>query len=150
MNIRQATLLDLLALSELGQLYADEAEKHELFPFDLELTLTNAALTIQNENGCFLVAFIGSEPVGFLWGYCHPLPWSKSKLAADNILYVVPEYRKTRVAFSLMREWEGWAKSRGAAQVQISIASGIDEESTVSFYKKMGYSYTGQQFRKEV
>lgn len=147
---RQATLLDLLAFAQLGKDYSEEALKHENFPFDMEHTLNNAALTILNEDGCFLVSFDESKPVGFLWGHCHSLPWSKSRLAFDTILYVCPKYRGSSVGFRLMKEYEKWAKEKGATEVQISVASGIHEDKTINFYKDMGYHYVGSQFRKEI
>ncbi|AHN84654.1 putative acetyltransferase (endogenous virus) [Gutovirus Vc1] len=149
MIVRQATLLDLLSLAPLGQLYAEEAQGHQNYPFDLEHCLSNAALTIVDEDGCFLVAFDGDDPVGFLWGSARVLPWSKAKLAFDTILYVKPEKRKSSVGYKLMRAWEEWAKEHNAVEVQISIASGIHEEQSISFFKKLGYSYIGQQLRKE-
>lgn len=149
-KVRQATLLDLLSFAPLADKYAQEAAKHDSFPVDIEHTMQNAAISVQREDGCLLLAYDDFEPVGLLWGSCHALPWSKSKLAFDTILYVVPEKRKTSVGFKLMRAWEDWANSQGAAEVQISIASGIHEEETESFYKKMGYSYVGCQFRKQL
>lgn len=149
MIIRQATLLDLLSLAPLGQAYSDEAQGHQNYPFDLEHCLSNAALTIVDEDGCFLVAFDGTQPVGFLWGSARALPWSKEKLAFDTILYVIPEKRKSSVGYRLMMAWEEWARQSNAVEVQISIASGIHEEQSVAFFKKLGYSYIGQQLRKE-
>ncbi len=149
-KIRQATLLDLLSLASLGRQYADEAQGHSHYPFDLEHCMKNAAVTILDSDGCFLVAFDGQEPVGLLWGFARSLPWSKSRLAYDTILYVVPHKRKTAAGLRLMLAWEEWAISRDAVQVQISIASGIHEEQSIGFFKKLGYSYIGQQFRKEI
>lgn len=148
-KIRQATLLDLLSLAPLAQAYAQEAEGHDNHPFDLEAALNSTALTILSEDGCFLLAHKGNEVVGFLWGHSHALPWSKTKIAFDTMLYVTPSSRKTSVAYRLLKEWEVWAKEHGAIEVQISIASGIHEDSSVSFFRKMGYSYIGRQYRKE-
>lgn len=148
-KVRQATLLDLLTLAHLGERYGSEAKKHSNFPVNIEHTLKQAAMTIQREDGCFLVSYDGDTPVGFMWGWVVTLPWSESKLAIDNVLYVVPEYRKTSVGYRLMQAWEKWAKDSGAAEVQISVASGIHEEETASFYKRLGYSLTGTQYRKE-
>ncbi|QHB42712.1 hypothetical protein [Vibrio phage VP-HS15] len=149
-KVRQATLLDLLAFAPLAHQYAEEAAKHNNFPVDIEHTMQNAAITVQNEDGCLLLAYDDNEPVGLLWGWCHALPWSKARLAFDTILYVVPEKRKTSVGYKLMKAWEAWADARGAVEVQISIASGIHEEETEGFFKKLGYSYVGCQFRKQV
>ncbi len=150
MIIRQATLLDLLTLAPLADRYAVEAQGHQRFTFDLETALKNAALTIVDEDGCLLVVYDGLKAVGFLWGSARALPWSKEKLAFDTILYVVPEKRKTSVGYKLMRAWEQWAKQQHAVEVQISIASGIHEGQSIAFFEKLGYSYIGQQFRKEV
>lgn len=150
-KIRQATLLDLLAFAPLAVMYSEEAYKHENFPLDIEHTLMNAAITIQSDNGCLLVAYDGDEPVGLIWGSAHSMPWSLSIIAYDTILYVVPEKRKnwSAVGFKLMLAWEAWAKEQGAAEVQISIASGIHEEESIKFFEKLGYSSIGTQFRKE-
>jgi len=118
--------------------------------FNLEVALTNAASTIVDDSGCFLVAYDNLKPVGFLWGCARALPWSKEKLAFDTILYVIPEKRKTSVGYKLMNSWEEWAREHNAVEVQISIASGIHEDSSVTFFKKMGYHYIGQQYRKEI
>lgn len=148
-KIRQATLLDLLTFAPLGIRYAEEAEGHDNFPIDLEHTMQQAAVTIMSDSGCFLLAYDDNNPVGFIWGHSRSLPWSKAKLAFDSILYVVPEKRKSSVGYKLMKAWESWAKESGAVEVQISIASGIHEEESCNFFKKLGYSYIGQQYRKE-
>lgn len=148
-TVRLATLLDLLTITPLALCYAEEAKGHDNFPFDIEIAMKNAALTIADKDGCFLVAHSDKEPVGFLWGHARNLPWSDARLAFDTILYVKPERRKSKIALELMRAWEEWAKVNNAKEVQISIASGIHEDSSVSFFKKLGYSYIGQQFRKE-
>jgi len=150
MIIRQATLLDLLALAPLALEYSVEADKHDNFPFDLEHSMQNAASTIMREDGCFLVVYDNDEPVGFLWGICCSLPWSHAKLALDCILFVRKQYRKSRAGYMLMCSWEQWSKSQGAVEVQISIASGIHEECTEGFYQRLGYRKAGTQYRKEV
>lgn len=149
-TIRQATSLDLLMIAQLALLYSEEANGHDNFPFDLEHAMSNASVTIADSSGCFLLAFKDGELVGFLWGHARALPWSKAKLAFDTILYVRPEQRKTSIAFRLMVAWEEWARSSNCAEIQISIASGIHEDSSTSFFKKMGYHYIGQQYRKEL
>lgn len=149
MKVRQATMLDLINLAPLGIEYAQEAKGHGSFEFDLETALRNAGTTLLGDTGCIQLVHSGSSLAGFLWGHASSLPWSKSILAYDTILYVKPEHRGSKAAYLLMKAWEEWAKSKGAAEVQISIASGIHEEKSISFFKKLGYSYIGQQFRKE-
>jgi len=102
------------------------------------------------EDSVILLAFSDSIPAGFLWGGCYEIPWSDKKLAMDTLLYVKPEFRGTKAGWLLMLAWERWAKEQGAVEVQISIASGIHEERTGSFYERLGYTKTGTQYRKEV
>lgn len=147
-SVRQATILDLLTFAPLAMQYAEEAAKHDNFPMDLEHMLMNAAYTIQDEAGCLLVCHANAEPVGFLWGHCRSLPWSKAKLAFDTVLFVRKDKRKTKAGYLIMKAWDKWAESAGAVEVQISIASGIHEEQTEGFFVKMGYKQVGTQFRK--
>lgn len=150
LTVRTATLLDLLLLAPLAERYAEEAQKHENFPIDMEHLVGQAAAATLSEDSCILICFKGKEPIGLLWGHCSSLPWSKSKLAYDTILYVTPETRKkSKAGYLLMKAWNEWAAESGASEVQISIASGIHEEETIRFYKRMGYSLIGSQYRKE-
>lgn len=149
-SVRQATLLDLLVFAPLAGRYAEEAKKHDNYPLDIEHTIANAGRTVISEDGCLLLAYLDNEPVGLLWAHCHSLPWSKSKLAFDTILYVVPEHRKSRAGYKLMKHYEVWSKGRGAVECQISIASGITEEATINFYNRLGYYLVGSQYRKEL
>ena len=150
MYVRQATVLDLLLMAPLAVRYAEEAEKHDNFPIDMQHLMENAATATLSNDSCILVCFKGKEPIGLLWGYCSSIPWSKTKLACDTILYVIPEMRKTsKAGYLLIKEWDKWAKAAGAKEVQISIASGIHEEETTLFYERLGYSLIGSQFRKE-
>lgn len=148
-KVREATVLDTLSLAKLGIRYSKEARNHDHYPVDVEEMINNGVASTLNENSCILVCFRDDQPIGLLWGHCHKLPWSKNKLAMDTILYVVPEYRKTKAGYLLMKEWEVWGKSKGAKEVQISIASGIHEEESIQFFIRMGYSLVGSQYRKE-
>lgn len=151
MKVRQATLLDLLIITPLAELYVKEAKGHDRYTFDLETSLSNASSTIMSDDGCFLIAIDKDELVGFLWGHAANLPWSRKRISFDTILYVRPDKRKvSSAAYKLMKGWEDWSKERDVEEVQISIASGIHEEDTTAFYEKLGYHYIGKQFRKEV
>lgn len=149
-TVRECTVLDLLALSDLAMKYSYEAQKHDNFPVDFEYMVSTAAKATLSDNSVILACFRGNDIIGMLWGYIGRLPWSKNTLAFDAILYVTPEYRGTKAGYLLMKGWEGWAKDKGAVAVQISVASGIHEEQTGEFYEKLGFSPIGRQYRKEL
>lgn len=148
-HTRQATLLDLLLIAPLAARYSKEADTKG-FPVILDYSLNQAALTILNDDGCFIIVFDDQRAIGFLWGFCCALPWNPAKLAMDTLLYVEPEYRGSRAGYKLVKEWELWARMRGASHVQLSIASGIHEEKTGEFYQRMGYTHAGTDYRKEL
>lgn len=148
-HTRQATLLDMLLIAPLSVRYAEEADTKSN-PVQQDYALQSAAQTIMMEDGCLLLVFDDNKLVGFLWGFCCPLPWNPAKMAMDTILYVEPEYRGSRAAYKLVQGWEAWAKEKGATHVQLSVASGIHEEQTAEFYQRLGYSHVGTEYRKEV
>lgn len=149
MYTRQAHLLDMLLIAPLAARYAEEVKTHSEFPVILDYSLDMVARTILT-GGCFLIVFDNQKPVGFLWGFCCAMPWNPAKLAMDTLLYVEPEYRGSRAAFKLVQAWELWAREQGATSVQLSVASGIHEERTASFYQRMGYNHIGTEYRKEL
>ncbi|AWD90613.1 aminoglycoside acetyltransferase [Pseudomonas phage Njord] len=149
MKVRQATLLDMLIIAPLAANYAAEVKTHSEYPVILDYSLEQAAKTILM-GGCFLIVFDNHKPVGFLWGFCCAMPWNPAKLAMDTLLYVEPDYRGSRAGYKLVMAWEAWAREQGATSVQLSVASGIHEERTASFYQRMGYTHIGTEYRKEL
>lgn len=148
-HVRAATLLDILLIAPLADRYSKEADTKG-YPVELDYSLQQAAHTIMMEGGVLLMVFDDQRAIGFLWGFCCPLPWNPAKLAMDTLLYVEPEYRGSRAAYKLVKEWELWARMQGATCAQLSVASGIHEEKTGEFYQRMGYNHIGTQYRKEL
>ena len=148
--IRPMCELDIPKLASLGIDYAKEANNHDVFKYDIDTAMLNLAISIIDPDSCIFVAVKENEVIGFLWGLVSPLPWSTGKLAVDNILYVVPCCRGEIHGVRLIRAYEQWAKTKNASQVSISIASSITEDRTCNLYERLGYSYIGSQFRKDI
>lgn len=148
--IREATLLDMPRLAELGGAYVCEAQEHHKYPLDLSYAAMNAALYIDSPDACLFVAVDGTRTVGFFWGSLVRFPWSRVPIAMDSLLYVEPGFRGKLHGVQLVRRFEKWARARGAAEVAISVASGIAEERACALYERMGYRPVGYQFRKEL
>lgn len=148
--IRQANELDILKLAQLAEAYSKEVNHHDNLEFDMEYAMMSVVTSFMHPEHCFFVAVVNGEIIGFLWGLVTPLPWSPALIAIDNVLYVKPESRGTAHGARLIRKYEQWAKSRGAKQISISIASGITDEATCNLYKILGYNLIGSQYRKEV
>lgn len=150
--IREATDFDALSILSLAELYMEEAGTYAGLTYSPELTVGNVMLANRDPNQLFLLSVNSKgEAVGLLWALClAAIPWSPDKIALDQIVYVKPEYRGTKHALGLIRYYEKWAEEVGAAELRLSIASGVHEEKTGKLYSKLGYSHLGSQYRRKL
>lgn len=147
--IRRATELDLFRLLRLAQKYREESKGYENHTIDETFAVTNAALSILDPNQCIFVAVARQEVVGLIWGLVTSLVWSPKKIAMDQMLYVLPEYRG-RLGVRLIKTYLGWAKEVGAEEVFISSASRVNEDRTFRLFERLGFNQHGRQYRKEL
>ncbi len=75
---------------------------------------------------------------------------SGGRIATNQVLYVSGRVRGTalggRVAVKLMRLFIDWAKSKGADEINVHAASGIDPERTDRFLKRLGLQPYGGSY----
>lgn len=148
--VRFANELDILQIAVFAQRYAEEAKHHDLFPFDIGYAIRNVSMSMSSHCN-YLSVVVGKSGIkGFLWAVATTLPWSKSVVVFDNILYMLPESRGAYGVISLIKHYESWCKSIGAVCCSLSTASGIGTDRTCALYERMGYKPVGYQFRKEL
>ena len=147
--LREANHLDCLVLAQMGWDYHAEVGNHTSVPYCEKTSLLRTLQAVDDPNQLLLV--YDKEGIkGFIWAIVGPmLPWSPEPVAMDFILYVVPGARGSMIGFRLISYYQDWAFSKGAREVRISVASGINEERTSAFYERMGFLPTGKQFNKE-
>jgi len=148
--IRKMCELDIPQIALMGLAYSKETDTHDSFDYDLDTVMLQLSLAVVDPNAQILVAIKDNTVIGFIWGVITHLPWSTEVIALDNILYIVPCCRGEIHGIRLIRAYESWAESKNATQVSISIASGITEDRTCNIYKRLGYSYIGSQYRKDI
>lgn len=56
-------------------------------------------------------------PIGFLVAKCLPYFFSDQKCANQELWFVRPSLRGTRIAFELIKKFEEWAKLQGAVEI---------------------------------
>lgn len=101
--------------------------------------------------GGAVVAEDDGRVVGTLVGVVAPLFFSDDKVATDYTFYLRPEYRRRgRAAVLLLRAFEDWAISAGAVEIVLGATTLINNDSTVGFLVKSGYSMQGYQLSKRV
>lgn len=150
--IRDATVWDALTALSLGESYVEEVMDYVNVPYDPEAAVGRMAEALHDERQLFILSITSEGYVaGMLWAICAPLlPWSSCNIALDTIVYVKPEYRGTRHGLDLVRAYESWAIDKGASEIRLSVASGIHEDKTGNFYKKLGYEHLGSQYRRKL
>lgn len=143
--IRQATKNDLSDIVFLMKKMHDESA-YSLIPFDIAITETVESLI---DSAVFLVSDYDDKIIGFLIGWVTS-PWylPNAKIAAEELLYVAPDYRNLGVASDLITDFCGIAKILGAHEVKINTATGVMTEAFARMAAKHGFYEFGREYRR--
>lgn len=147
-SVRDACLLDLLVLASLAERYAEEVIEMKQHPIDAQKLMQGMAATIAADTGYLKVLVVDGKIVGGFWGCLTSMPWSSTLFAQDIIVFVDKAYRGHGKL--LINDWLCWAKWKGAKEVALSTASGIDTEKVCKLYERYGFRKIGYSFMKEV
>lgn len=145
-EVRQATILDLIGIGQLALRYSDESAGMGNHPLCIDEFMKNLALTIVAETGYVSVIVIANEVHGCFWGCLTNMPWSSAKYAQDICFFMDREHRGH--GWKLIREWVSWAKARGAVEVCLSSASGIETDRAYRLFKNLGFTKMGEAYSK--
>lgn len=143
-EIRRATEADADAVVELGRALQAEAPAYQESAFDepsfrafLDERMRSTHMV---DDSVVLVALVREEVVGTLIAMMFPHWFSRLQMACEVGLYVKPEHRGGRVFPQLVRAFETWAASNGAARVLLGVSTGIHADRTVRAYEGLGYT----------
>lgn len=92
----------------------------------------------------------GDQLVGGLVGEIQQHPFVDMRQAVDHAFYVRPEHRVGTGAARLVRDFEKWARGRGADRLQLSAAAGIDNVGASRFLAAVGVPSYGAVHVKEL
>src|SRR5262245_47066433 len=99
--------------------------------------------------GILLVAEQSGEIVGALGAVFFPNPNTGLLVAAENLWYVKPEARGSRVGLELYREFERETKRRQASLMVMGALAGSQSEAQLrKFYEREGYVALETTFAK--
>ena len=147
MNIRLGQIADIPWLLELGDRAQREAPNYAQLHGDVSTRYKRLVLLLQSPTLVHIA--VCDDQSGFICGAVEPSIWFEEAFASVNLLYVVPEKRSTSRAWRLLASFEQWGKALGAAGCLTNVTSGVQEELTARFYRKMGYQPQGLCFYKE-
>jgi hypothetical protein len=146
-----ATPADIAEILDLGQqMHAESAFRH----FDIDIPkcamLIHTCLT--NPDTHFIRVAVGptNEIVGMLLGYISEYYFGRDLIASDYLWYVTPEYRGSRAAVLLLRDFQKWAEERNASEVHMGLSTGVHAEKVGALLENLGYDLVGGNYKLRV
>lgn len=96
------------------------------------------------------IAYVDDVAVGFILCKSYPYFFSQQRMAIQELWYVAPAFRSSRVAFKLMQAYEQWARVRGCIEVWTGTAgTAFSQQKKVSrVLWRLGYRLTGFYHKK--
>lgn len=148
-KVRLANLLDLIPIAQLAERYFSEVKTMNNHPLCVKTLMEGLAASILSEEGYVSVLEVDGHISGGFWGVITNHPWSDTKFAQDVILVVDKDYRDGK-GLLLIKSWLRWAKDKGAKEVCLSTASGIETERFNRLVSKLGFNLVGHGYSKEI
>lgn len=141
MKLRVATVHDIPTLVEFGESFIQESPNYQARPYDnskvanhFNSLIKHGALFVVEENSVICGGFAGG--IGSDW-------FNGQKIAFDYVMYVKPEYRKTRAAYLLIDAFVNWARIMKADRIQCGTTTGVESKGCIRLYKHFGFTEFG-------
>ena len=150
MEIRCLEYADIPETVELARKFVEESA-FSRFTFSHEKMAANLSLAITHPHiaFCHVVEHEG-KLVGALVGYISEFFFGPDLIASDSGWFVLPEYRGSRSAVRLLKNFEKWAKANGAKEVAMGVSTDVSPEKTGALLQKLGYKHVGGNYKLAV
>lgn len=150
MEIRCLEYADIPETVELARKFVEESA-FSRFTFSHEKMAANLSMSITHPHMafCHVVEHEG-KLVGALVGYISEFFFGPDLIASDSGWFVLPEYRGSRSAVRLLKNFERWAKANGAKEVAMGVSTDVSPEKTGALLQKLGYKHVGGNYKLAV
>ena len=142
MRVRTAKLPDVPALVALGQEFIKEAPNYQKRPYMADKAAEHFTHLI-NGGGVIFIVEQDQEIMGGFAGRVGGDWFNKTKIAFDDVMYVKPEFRKTRAAYVLIQTFIGWAAAMGVNRIQCGTTTGVESRACIRLYEHFGFTQYG-------
>lgn len=142
MRVRVAKLPDVPAMVALGQEFIKEAPNYQDRPYVADKAAEHFAHLICGGGVIFLVEQ-DEQIVGGFVGRIGGDWFNNTKIAFDDVMYVKPEYRRTRAAYVLIQSFIGWAAAMGVDRIQCGTTTGVEARACIRLYEHFGFTQYG-------
>ena len=150
MHVRAATLKDIETLVDFGKRLTKESPIFSKQGFSESGAQELFVLLIRLYGSIFIVSDEYGNPVGAVIGVINSDWRTGNKIAFEQGVYVLPEYRRSNAAKSLIDAFIGWSKLQNADRIQLGTMSGIQAEKVVKLYESLGFELRGYVLEMEV
>lgn len=111
--------------------------------FNRELVLAFAEQSINlGDRAPVFILYDGDTAVGFLAASLTPVAFTYAFGAMEEYFYVEPEYRGTRAAFLLVREFVAWARTQNPKFIRAGVSTGVTSGAS-RLYEHFGLKAVG-------
>lgn len=145
-KIREATEEDIFDILVLGREFSREAG--EAFAWDKTKTENILQQAVHSDDVLILVLEDDGIVIGGLVGAVTTMPFASHVIATELAWFVDPRHRGHRKSIGLVKEYEKWAKRKGASYIVLAHIHKVADISNV--YERLGYEITESSFMKKV
>jgi GNAT superfamily N-acetyltransferase len=142
MRVRVATLPDVPAMVALGGEFIKEAPNYQNRPYIPVNAAKHFTSLIKGGGVIFLIEH-RKQIIGGFVGRIGGDWFNNTKIAFDDVLYVKPEFRKSKAAYMLIKSFISWATLMGASRIQCGTTTGVESEACIRLYKHFGFTEYG-------
>lgn len=143
--IRPATHADIGAMLVLAEaMHAESRFARRRFSLDKMAALFSNL--IDAEDGLVLVAEREGAITGAFAGYVAEDWFGPDRMSGDFGLFVRPDARGGVDGKRMLRAYREWAQSRGVAQPEVGITTGVNLDASTRLYQSEGFHVIGTVF----
>jgi len=140
--------LEMLKLAE--QMHA-ESPYYNKKPFDKQRLWNLFDASVRNPSRvCMIYAKEGNEFLGGILGQMNEQYFSGQLVASDLGMFIKPEHRGGTTFVKLFKTFEKWAKDSGAKTIVVGHTTGNNTDKAKGMFERLGYSFMGFVFNKEL
>ena len=81
--------------------------------------------------------------IGGMLGFVTETFYSQERAAYEMVVMVLPEYRGSRAAWLLIKDFTAWGEQAGAKQIRVGVGTGPTGYGATRIYAKLGYDTVG-------
>lgn len=149
MNVRLATESELCDVLGLCKSLVKESPVFSKQPFNERTTM--AFIQQQISKDAVLVALDEYQNIVGAAICAVYVDWrTGQRIAVEQGIYVLPEYRTTKAGILLVKGFQEWAVHNNAERIQIGTMSGIEAERVVKLYERLGFTQCGYVLEQEI